>query len=77
VDESRRLATIAQLLRTLDKMENDSIPTASPSTNALEFGDVRYGTPVTRTLVLDNTGQVGKGPRGMLAGRGRRGISSQ
>lgn len=57
VKESRQ-AVLHDLLQELDRKENDTIPDASISTTDLNFGDVRFGVPTTRTLTLENTGKV-------------------
>lgn len=46
------------IIRELDKFENESLPDLGISANILELGDIRFGVPVTRTLVVENKGQV-------------------
>eukprot|EP00727_Mastigamoeba_balamuthi_P006660 m51a1_g2614 putative type ii inositol -trisphosphate 5-phosphatase-like (1072) ;mRNA; r:512229-517451 len=47
-----------ELLKQLDMMENECMPDAHISTNTVSFGDTYYNVPQTRTVTLENTGQV-------------------
>lgn len=57
VKESRQ-TVLGELLQELDRKENDTIPDASVSCTDISFGDVRFGVPVTRTVIVENTGKV-------------------
>lgn len=58
VNRPRQAAIHQLILRDLDKFENECMPDATVSENALAFGDVHWGRPVSRTVVVENTGQV-------------------
>ncbi|EFA77723.1 RhoGAP domain-containing protein [Heterostelium album PN500] len=47
-----------EIVKELDKKENDSMPDATINTNQVDFESVRFMVPVTRQLVLENVGQV-------------------
>jgi len=47
-----------EMVRELDKFENECMPDASLSENHLDFGHVKYLLPATKGVVLENTGQV-------------------
>ncbi|EGG16677.1 RhoGAP domain-containing protein [Cavenderia fasciculata] len=47
-----------EIVKELDKKENDSMPDATISTNLIDFESVKFMVPVTRTIVLENVGQV-------------------
>jgi len=47
-----------EMVRELDKFENECMPDASLSENHLDFGHVKYLLPSTKGVVLENTGQV-------------------
>jgi inositol polyphosphate 5-phosphatase INPP5B/F len=46
------------VLRELDKLENDARPVVSISTELLQFGNIYFVEPITRSLTLENTGTV-------------------
>jgi phosphatidylinositol-bisphosphatase len=46
------------MLKQLDTMENEQMPDAVISANTVNFGNVGYLVPQTRTLTLENTGRV-------------------
>jgi phosphatidylinositol-bisphosphatase len=48
----------SSMIRELDKFENEIMPDARISETGLDFGEVRYGNPKERSLVLENIGQV-------------------
>ncbi|KAI9102450.1 Endonuclease/exonuclease/phosphatase [Phlyctochytrium arcticum] len=50
--------THEEILRELDKFENESLPDLVVDNNILDFGDIRYGVPMTKTIVVENRGQV-------------------
>jgi phosphatidylinositol-bisphosphatase len=45
-------------VRHLDKLENESRPSATIDKNVIEFGEVKFASPCVRTLILENTGKV-------------------
>jgi len=47
-----------EIVRELDKFENEIMPDASLSENHVDFGIVKYLVPITKGIVLENTGQV-------------------
>ncbi|KAJ1984041.1 hypothetical protein H4R34_000903 [Dimargaris verticillata] len=51
-------AVYGQIMRELDRYENECMPAARLSETQLDFGSVTYTTPVTRTVTLHNTGKV-------------------
>ncbi|KAJ1971283.1 hypothetical protein H4R35_005354 [Dimargaris xerosporica] len=51
-------AVYGQIMRELDRYENECMPAARLSETQLDFGSVAYTTPVTRTVTLHNTGKV-------------------
>lgn len=57
--EEKRKEVFSQIIKQLDKQENESIPQIELSPPLLEFGEVSYMTPVTRTAKLLNTGGSG------------------
>lgn len=48
----------ADLVKKLDKMENECMPDAHVSDNTVIFDDVRYLIPSTRTITITNTSKV-------------------
>jgi hypothetical protein len=48
----------ADALRELDRLENEARPTVHISSDELDFGDIYFLEPVTRSVVLENTGTV-------------------
>jgi len=54
----RRAAVYRELVRELDKLENESLPNAELSANQLEFGEVRFLCAREQQLELLNSGQV-------------------
>ncbi|KAJ3096079.1 hypothetical protein HDU97_006225 [Phlyctochytrium planicorne] len=54
-----RLATVQdEVNRELDRLENDSLPVLHIDSNVLDFGTVGYMQPITKSIVLENTGKV-------------------
>eukprot|EP01156_Anaeramoeba_ignava_P022426 Anaeramoba_ignava/c20646_g2_i1.p1 GENE.c20646_g2_i1~~c20646_g2_i1.p1 ORF type:complete len:751 (+),score=175.99 c20646_g2_i1:205-2457(+) len=47
-----------QLIKELDKMENQTIPNAELDTNNVVFEKVVYNVPVTKSIILSNIGSV-------------------
>ncbi|KAJ3161478.1 hypothetical protein HDU86_007260 [Geranomyces michiganensis] len=58
VDREKLAAVNEEITRELDKFENESLPDLAVATNIVEFGDIRYNVPVTRTILVENKGQV-------------------
>ena len=48
----------ANVLRELDRLENDARPIVHVSSDELDFGDIYFLEPVTRSIILENTGNV-------------------
>ncbi|TPX41049.1 hypothetical protein SeMB42_g05759 [Synchytrium endobioticum] len=51
----------AEIVRELDKLENESIPDVGfldESQDVLSFGDIKFGIPVTKSILLKNKGKV-------------------
>jgi len=46
------------IVKELDKKENDSMPDASISSNMVDFEEIKFMTPVTRQIIIENIGQV-------------------
>ncbi|KAJ3382623.1 hypothetical protein HDU92_004655 [Lobulomyces angularis] len=46
------------ILRELDKFENEALPILEIDTNNLDFGEVKLLSPVTRSIIIENRGQV-------------------
>ncbi|KAJ2716349.1 hypothetical protein H4R19_000701 [Coemansia spiralis] len=58
VDSERRHAVYLEVLRELDRFENECIPTATLEATVVDFGKVCYGQVERRRLRLANSGQV-------------------
>ncbi|KAJ2547597.1 hypothetical protein EV175_005156 [Coemansia sp. RSA 1933] len=58
IDPDRRQSIYLDVLRELDRYENDCIPTAALESTVVDFGDVDFGRPVRQKLGLTNSGQV-------------------
>ncbi|KAJ2713651.1 hypothetical protein H4R23_005929 [Coemansia sp. Cherry 401B] len=58
VDVERRRAVYLEVLRELDKFENECIPTAQVEATTVDFGSVYFGRMAKRRLRLSNSGQV-------------------
>eukprot|EP00158_Paraphelidium_tribonemae_P005747 Partr_v1_DN27507_c0_g1_i1_m30757 putative Synaptojanin len=58
VDLKRFNEVNKDILRNLDRMENDAMPDCKLNINSLNFGDIRYLEPVHRDIVLENVGGV-------------------
>jgi inositol polyphosphate 5-phosphatase INPP5B/F len=48
----------ANVLRELDRLENDARPTVSLSSEELHFDEINFLEPITRSVVLQNSGTV-------------------
>ncbi|KAJ3447245.1 type ii inositol 145-trisphosphate 5-phosphatase [Anaeramoeba flamelloides] len=46
-----------EIIKELDKTENESLPDASVSTNLLNFDSVQYNVPQNQTIILKNEGR--------------------
>ncbi|KAJ2451010.1 hypothetical protein EV183_003904 [Coemansia sp. RSA 2336] len=57
-DVERRHSVYLEVLRELDRYENECIPTARLNETTVDFGQVFFGRVVRRRLQLDNVGQV-------------------
>jgi phosphatidylinositol-bisphosphatase len=58
VQQDKYYQLYKDLIKTLDKLENDMLPEIKLSAQEYLFDNVRYGIPVIKTLELENTGQV-------------------
>ncbi|XP_063810399.1 type II inositol 1,4,5-trisphosphate 5-phosphatase isoform X2 [Pseudophryne corroboree] len=58
VNEELHRKTFEEIVRSLDKMENDSIPSATLSQREFHFKDVKYMQLQVRTFTIHNDGQV-------------------
>ncbi|KAJ2747790.1 hypothetical protein GGI20_000260 [Coemansia sp. BCRC 34301] len=58
VNAESRQAVYLEVLRELDRYENECIPTATLDVTTVDFGDVRFGQLVRKSLSLVNSGQV-------------------
>lgn len=58
IEEEKYRSCYRELLKMLDKMENDMLPEVELSAKELVFDNVLYNIPVKRTITLENTGQV-------------------
>ena len=58
VDREREVVVHRQIVAVMDVLENRCLPDVRVSTMHVEFGEVRFGRALTRTLEMVNTGQV-------------------
>ncbi|KAJ2700762.1 hypothetical protein H4218_001851 [Coemansia sp. IMI 209128] len=58
VNQECRQAVYLEVLRELDRYENECIPTATLAANIVDFGEVAFGQLVRRSMMLVNSGQV-------------------
>ncbi|KJE90094.1 inositol 5-phosphatase 4, variant 19 [Capsaspora owczarzaki ATCC 30864] len=59
VVQPKRFAEVRQqIVREMDKMENECRPDAVISTNLAKFPDVKFMTRYTQSIVIENSGQV-------------------
>eukprot|EP00026_Physarum_polycephalum_P002205 Phypoly_transcript_02210.p1 GENE.Phypoly_transcript_02210~~Phypoly_transcript_02210.p1 ORF type:complete len:894 (+),score=189.75 Phypoly_transcript_02210:175-2856(+) len=54
----KRSRLYQELVKELDKKENECMPDAVLSSNNVVFSDVRYLVPSSQSIVIENTGQV-------------------
>ncbi|KAJ1807665.1 hypothetical protein LPJ75_004753, partial [Coemansia sp. RSA 2598] len=57
-DVDKRQSAYLEVLRELDRYENECIPTAVLESTVVDFGDVVFGRMVRRQMKLSNSGQV-------------------
>jgi hypothetical protein len=53
-----RAEVYRSIIGQLDKMENETLPDADVNEKEVAFNDVRYMVPQTKTIVIENIGQV-------------------
>ncbi|KAI9357958.1 hypothetical protein DFJ73DRAFT_820023 [Zopfochytrium polystomum] len=58
VDPSKLAAVNEEVLRVLDKLENDSLPDLKVDTHAIDFGEAAFLVPIVKSFVVENRGQV-------------------
>jgi hypothetical protein len=58
VDAKAFSKVLEQIHRSLDAMENQSMPDAKVNTNTIDVGVLRYGQRSTTRVTLTNVGQV-------------------
>ncbi|KAJ2823893.1 hypothetical protein GGI24_003554, partial [Coemansia furcata] len=58
VNQECRQAVYLEVLRELDRSENECIPTATLDATIVDFGDVAFGQLIRRSMKLSNSGQV-------------------
>lgn len=58
VIKEKRTKVLQEIMQEVDKMQNEMKPNAILSSYELDFGDVLYEVPVTRTVVIENIGKV-------------------
>ncbi|KAI9503124.1 Endonuclease/exonuclease/phosphatase [Coemansia spiralis] len=58
VDTEQRQSIYLDVLRELDRYENECIPTATLENTVVDFGEVSFGRAVRRKMSLANSGQV-------------------
>lgn len=47
-----------EFIKRLNKLQNDMIPEVTLNCREFNFGKVHYNTPITKTLIVENTGRV-------------------
>ena len=58
IDPTKYRKIYEDIMKELDKYENDSLPQVSVDTTELIFGTVRFFETKTQTLAITNTGKV-------------------
>lgn len=58
IDEAKQRKTHEEVIKCLDKVENEFLPQVTVDTNEIIFDTVRYLEPVSRDLIIANNGQV-------------------
>lgn len=56
--QAQRQLVYQDIVKQLDKLENDIQPDAVISAKECDFGQVRFGVPVSRSITISNTGKV-------------------
>eukprot|EP01130_Rhizamoeba_saxonica_P009304 TRINITY_DN3776_c0_g1_i1.p1 TRINITY_DN3776_c0_g1~~TRINITY_DN3776_c0_g1_i1.p1 ORF type:complete len:514 (-),score=125.63 TRINITY_DN3776_c0_g1_i1:42-1454(-) len=56
--EDQRMNVYQEIVKEIDRLENDIKPDAELSRTECDFGEVRYRVPVRQTLTIENTGKV-------------------
>lgn len=58
IDTVRYRKIYEEVMKKLDKLENEFLPQVNVDTTEIDFGTVHFNVPTTRTLTVANTGQV-------------------
>ena len=58
IDQVRYKKTYQDIIKKIDKLENEFLPQVAVDQTDLNFGDVYFHEPVTRTLTIANVGQI-------------------
>ncbi|EEB13064.1 Type II inositol-1,4,5-trisphosphate 5-phosphatase precursor, putative [Pediculus humanus corporis] len=58
IDEGKQRKTHEEVIKCLDKMENEFLPQVTVDSNEIIYDTVRYLEPVTKELIIANNGQV-------------------
>jgi len=58
VDDTKKKAVYQGLCHMLDRWENETYPKVELESSVVRFPDVSFDTPMTRSLTINNTGQV-------------------
>ncbi len=58
INQDAKTKTFDKIVLDLDRFENDALPDLHVNTNILEFGSIRYLESITKTILLENKGQV-------------------
>lgn len=58
VNAEKRNSAYQEIVKKLDKLENECMPDATVSSNNVTFNNVRYMVPSEQTIELENTGKV-------------------
>ncbi|KAL0281009.1 UNVERIFIED_CONTAM: hypothetical protein PYX00_002139 [Menopon gallinae] len=58
IDEAKQRKTHEEVIKCLDKLENEYLPQVMVDNNEIFYDTVRYMEPVSRELIIANTGQV-------------------
>lgn len=58
INAEKRNAAYQEIVKKLDKLENECMPDAQVSSNQVTFEKVRYMIPSEQTIELENTGKV-------------------
>ncbi|KAK6633561.1 hypothetical protein RUM44_004168 [Polyplax serrata] len=58
IDESKQRKTHEEVIKCLDKVENEFLPQVTVDSNEIIYDTVRYLEPVSKELIIANNGQV-------------------